>query len=239
MKSLLNFTVLFLTMLIINSCGKGKEELKNSEEISDNNNNGEVPNYRYESEFLESKSHSLHLVFQDAFGNDLVKEFINYYGNDIITFSDWIIGEMVTVEKKNYNINVRGDSYIAKIECALVFVFEGERIIRNPWRNIPTETYQPDSRYLETGFVIWGASNTSYNLFLSAQSSPLVEKIIFRLTCPYIFGDNEAHDIVTWWELLDFVYNEVVYSRPSCYHIELDGKEFPVKESIATIVLDK
>ena len=237
MKNLLRFTVLFFTMLIINSCDKGKDESENLEEK--NNTESTKEDNGVLIGLPEPQSHSLHLIFQDAFGNDLVKEFINYYGNDIITFSDWIIGEKVTVEKKNYDINVRSDSYIAKIECALVFVFEEERIIRNPWINIPTETYIPDSRYLETGQAIWGSSNTSYNLFLSTPSSPLVEKIIFRLICPYIFGDNEAHDIVTWWELLDFVCNEVVYSSPSCYRMEFDGKEFPVKEQVATIILNR
>ena len=59
------------------------------------------------------------------------------------------------------------------------------------------------------------------------------EKIILRLTCPSLFSDNEAHDIVTWWQL------KKGFSNPTCYRIEYGGKEFPVDERVATIILDR
>jgi hypothetical protein len=68
------------------------------------------------------------------------------------------------------------------------------------------------------------------------------DKIIYTLTCPHIFGDEEPHEIVTYW-------------RPSsngddleavCYRVECDGKEFTdnisygrSEASYVTIVLDR
>jgi len=44
------------------------------------------------------------------------------------------------------------------------------------------------------------------------------ETLIFKLKCPYMFGDDAVHDIVTYWK----EGNKPTNSR-LCYRVELDG----------------
>ena len=70
---------------------------------------------------------------------------------------------------------------------------------------------------------------------------PFSEKITFTLKCPYPFGNNSAHEIVTWWKPYNMFRGGTI-----CYHIEFEGKiitEFQYDTeincfSIATIVLE-
>jgi len=66
-------------------------------------------------------------------------------------------------------------------------------------------------------------------------------KLIFKLKCPHIFGDDNVHEVVTYWK----AGNKPTKSR-ICYLIELEGKEFTQityeeykQLSRATIVLDR
>lgn len=45
-----------------------------------------------------------------------------------------------------------------------------------------------------------------------------VRKLTYKLKCPYIFGDEEIHELVTYWEL-----SENIYAK--CYRIEFEGQE--------------
>jgi hypothetical protein len=69
-----------------------------------------------------------------------------------------------------------------------------------------------------------------------------LEKITYTLTCPHVFGDDTAHEIVSYWRDPD--------SGPSyysiCYKVTFDGKECTdiayanrQQTSFATIVLDR
>ena len=95
------------------------------------------------------------------------------------------------------------------------------------------------------------------------EEHPFNEKATFQLSCPYIFGDNKVHDIATWWKpekIADaWLGHRFLELAPSCYRIEIDGKEIteityvsdlPYNQSgsihgqagpysIATIVLDR
>jgi hypothetical protein len=51
----------------------------------------------------------------------------------------------------------------------------------------------------------------------------IVGMITYKLTCSYVFGDNEEHTIISHWEKYDKYLN-------SCSRIVIDGKEFPVTE---------
>lgn len=44
-----------------------------------------------------------------------------------------------------------------------------------------------------------------------------VRKLIYKLRCPYIFGDSKMHEIVTYWEFCE------IYAK--CYRIEFEGQE--------------
>ncbi|MDR2910741.1 MAG: hypothetical protein LBV47_05185 [Bacteroidales bacterium] len=67
------------------------------------------------------------------------------------------------------------------------------------------------------------------------------KKITFRLTFPYLFGDNDAHDIITWWEpYLHENGEETLYTV--CYRMEFEGKELTVDGQHSeplTIILDR
>ena len=67
-------------------------------------------------------------------------------------------------------------------------------------------------------------------------------EITYTLTLPHIFGDSDAHEIVTYW--CDPSTGPSYYSV--CYKVEIDGKEFTdiayanyQQMSVATIVLDR
>ena len=45
-----------------------------------------------------------------------------------------------------------------------------------------------------------------------------MNSLTFQLTCPYIFGDNVAHTILSLWK-----HSEDRKFQPDCYHIEVDG----------------
>ena len=64
-------------------------------------------------------------------------------------------------------------------------------------------------------------------------------KIIFKLTCPSLFGDENSHEIVTQWNESD------VEHAMKCYRIVFDGKEisginefFPYKY-MTNVILDR
>ena len=71
----------------------------------------------------------------------------------------------------------------------------------------------------------------------------LNRKLVFQFTCPYVFGDNEVHNIVTFWKRKRS--NRPTSDNP-CYRIEFDGKVITGithkdynQLSLATIVLDR
>ena len=70
---------------------------------------------------------------------------------------------------------------------------------------------------------------------------PIEKKVTLKLKCSYLFGDDEVHDIVTWWKPQKGTRNSL------CYRIEFGGKEYTdidhvktdLYHSIATVVLDR
>ncbi|MDR2910387.1 MAG: hypothetical protein LBV47_03350 [Bacteroidales bacterium] len=94
----------------------------------------------------------------------------------------------------------------------------------------------PDLNYLIFNFSSYRIYGLPMSLLygIPSREVPFTEKVIFRLTCPYLFGDNEAHDIITWWELSGETF------AANCYRMEFEGNEFNVKEGYAkTVILDR
>ena len=165
--------------------------------------------------------HLLLLSFQDVSGNDLLE------GSEFI----WNDG-MSTTKPEFYTLDIVFEDGIPnKYE-----IYKSDRYdirypmlsLANKWFLPPESPANPDYKYL--------------CFEASSFRSSFAEKITFRLICPYLFGDNEAHDIVTWWE--PSTYRG--YGRTFCYRIEFEGKEFPVEGNdvvnefrVATIILDK
>ena len=56
------------------------------------------------------------------------------------------------------------------------------------------------------------------NYFARSSEDNNVRKLTYNLQCPYIFGDEETHELVTYWELNDNIYSK-------CYRIEFEGQE--------------
>ena len=68
--------------------------------------------------------------------------------------------------------------------------------------------------------------------FAFNKCDPYVDKIIFRVRCPYVFGDNYIHEIITYWRPAKNDFFE-------CYRIEYEGKEITeIKNNIGIIILE-
>jgi len=224
----LKFTVLVLTILIMNSCNdKSKiKEVENLQTTTEQENNkgqetpivGLYPFYQ----------HALWLGFKDAAGNDLIEktvfELIDSETGKVIDFS---LSKFHGTKPELYTLDV---------------IFEAG--IPNEWKPAPnpfaiydvryprfffSKEWQPEQLHHTENNYLWFSTH-------SYRNSKFAEKIILRLTCPSLFGDNEAHDIVTWWELLP-LDSEPYYTM--CSRVEYGCKEFPVSEQqITTIILD-
>ena len=176
-------------------------------------------------DFDQMYQHDLLLSFQDVWDYDLVKGIEYDYGEiDGVQYEWW-----GWVKRDLYTLEV---------------LYPDE--IKNPVKPDSPLYTKYENRYLglikdwATGYDYLRLTTPSYRAYYDSHSNryiavPFVEKITFRLTCHYLFGDDVAHDIVTWWELYE---EEGFIPTPICYRIEIDGKEYSVGESqIATIVL--
>ena len=233
----LKFAVLLLAMLAVCSCGD-----------KDDTNNTCCDNSLYQ--------HSIWISFQDASGNDLTEGIgCNLNGkvdeNGEVSVLDYETRKLVKVKIDDLGGWVKPELY------TLEYVYEEG--IPNPWKPEPKPyvTYHehyPDlylykgldlpKKFRDYNYLWFDTGSYRYTGFPEAllygwsiEEAPFAEKIIFRLTCPYLFGDDAEHDIVTWWEPL-FGNNTI------CSRVEYDGKECLLEggeESypIATIILDR
>lgn len=112
----------------------------------------------------------------------------------------------------------------------------------------PVEPQDPDTQpELELCHPPTGDISENWLVAIHMASVPWyegdnVKKITYTLTCPHIFGDDAAHDIVAYWR--DPSSGPSYYSV--CYKVEVGGKEFTDivydrygRNVLATIVLDR
>jgi len=236
MKTTLKFAVLILSILTVNSCvSKGEVENIENKETGTKQEIPESSDPVITGGFYPFYSHIIYLRFQDTLGNDLLE------GKES-TFP-CVMGQRQTAKPEFYTLDV---------------VFEDG--IYNEWKPAPAPliggmpAYILDERYPAVYFNLYPEytdEKYDYNsLFFTTQSdrpygedatlhdAKFAEKITFRFTCPDLFGDDEVHEIITWWE----PRGEGFHTKCTC--ITYDGKEFPVKDEyaeqpIATIILDK
>ena len=186
--------VLLLSILTINSCS-------NKEEIYDENTHvgedGGYPNYYY---------HKLILSFQDGLGSDLLKELYN--AMDCVYYAQ--------VKPELYTLEIDFEDGIPnpyELYDASMTIWKGER------DNFFLEL-NDDYCYLRFLFI---GSRTYYRgMPEEIEKMPFSEKNTLTMCCPYLFGDNAAHEIVTWWKPND----KKALSETICYRIEFGGKEF-------------
>ena len=234
---------LLLAMLIINSCTADSVEKEEENTVineSEANDPNEI-NGGLMSGIYPFYQHHLILSFQDASGNDLVKG---------IGFDVWQPGEIyITGVEDDSGGEIKRELYTLEIE------FEDE--VPNVWKPAPASLINGFPAYILTERVpVMGLCKgwSDYNhvelngnydyLSFGTQSYkdmdiPFAEKITFKLTCPYLFSDNEAHEIVTWWKLY---IEETGVQNTICYRVEFGGKEFITNNkvfSVATVVFDR
>jgi len=239
----LKFTVLLLTILIINSCTD-----------KDKNYNNEIePETEYEKKSEDegkitiplggrpndSYYHILLLNFQDKSGNDLIKNWhdcIKWDGTSPSNPILFIKPELYELEIVVYEdtINYRKSGYDTSYGMLL---YKGKQLSEE----FGFIELNGDYDYLQFRVV--------YVKTMSVGKDPIelpfAEKIVFKFKCPYLFGNNETHDIITWWKLRSI--DLTVFEDPValCYRIELDGKEITEfyntygLYSVATVVLDR
>ena len=245
----LKFTFLLLFMLMINSCtnkDEGTPQLMK--------NWGVNPFYQhmvwlsFQDAFGNDLLEGLGFDIREDSGQ---REFVTGTG-ERLTWDDGetFIYNPVTKEFSIVKLECLGGAVKPEF-YTLDIVFEYG--ILNPWKPVNTfyVTYDSYPKITLSSIGEWSsfkaisdyfylmfeASSYKYADFVEAllygqstKDCEFAEKITFRLTCPYIFGDNEAHDIVTWWELHEYY--------TTCYRIEYGGKELSVEEGVATIILD-
>jgi hypothetical protein len=66
-------------------------------------------------------------------------------------------------------------------------------------------------------------------------------RIIIKIRCPHIFGDNDLYEFITYWEPEGKKIPNSKNISHECSHIDLNGKEFSIEKnqyvSSAAIVL--
>ena len=147
-----------------------------------------------------SYDYYLKLSFQDVSGNDLVK------GID----SDEMWGQhgIVTSEEDAIVGIVKPDLYKLDIIFQKPELYFGKNILNGVIKDNELG-FEKREGYSYLGLRI-----------SSRRNKPPETKITFRLTCPYVFGDDVEHDIVTYWKRNDNRYSQL------CHRIEFEGKEF-------------
>ena len=151
----------------------------------------------------------LRLSILDASGNDLVKG---------IVCNAWDSEKGQMSELDSDFGSVKPDLY--KLEV----------VFPEPWMDVYHRTPTPGAildRIVPTLAV--HIIDDYYYLYLETSSdryddkerSRAAEMLTFKLTCPYIFGNNAIHEIVTYWK----EGNKPTNSRV-CYRIEIGGNTF-------------
>jgi len=167
-----------------------------------------------ETDDIFAYNYFLYLSFMDASGNDLVKGIglDTYY----VTEEDTIGGYVKT---DLYTLKVDFPNYWQSISAAyntVLSLTEG-KVFREVYPESKDNDYDLLSFYVYSHRVYYG-----YGVIVRV---PFAEKITFKLKCPYIFGDDEEHEIVTWWKQKT-KKNKGSPDSVLCYRIELGGKEF-------------
>lgn len=142
----------------------------------------------YHDDIPEINIYMIALCFQDALGNN-VSEGIG---------SEELRANEGTIEPDLYSLDIVLQNYI-----------NGE--------TVPGPDVYPQSSSL--GTMKHDKLGTCLrNYFSRFRENNNVRKLIYKLRCPYVFGDEEVHELVTYWDL-----SEKIYAK--CYRIEFEGQE--------------
>jgi len=183
----------------------------------------------------EDVVYNMSFSFQDASGNDLVK------GIGL----DWWMGSPYIPEEQAKSGGVNRDLYDLDI------------ILSEPCQSWDNSIHTPagSNTYLTLGMKIYdnGYCYLTNDYFSVPVGDCPEEKILtYKLKCPYVFGDEAVHELVTYWDIPKKKILSSYYAK--CYRIEFEGKEitsqlytYPMTNPVpvqnetyaATIILDK
>jgi len=173
--------------------------------------------------------HILQLHFQDVSGADLVKDI----GYDCV----YALSNMPRPDEfKEFEYGVvKADLYTLDV----IFGNHCEDSYYAHYNNPACAEPAPLFPTLMLSGVVDGKYYLEFTEFSvkNEKCSSLDRKITFILTCPYVFGDDKEHEIVTFWKAEKIPL--------SCYRIEFDDKEITEIEHVfnglnqATIILDR
>jgi hypothetical protein len=75
-----------------------------------------------------------------------------------------------------------------------------------------------------------------------------LETITYTLTCPHIFGDDDPHEIVSYWTNSTIKHRFYKDNNSQCYQVDIDGREisdiyhlgnYDSGRALVTIALDR
>jgi hypothetical protein len=146
--------------------------------------------------------YQLALSFQDASGNDLVK------------------GIELKEDPGGFSSTVRSDLYVLDVILYEQCENWDNRIYNVPAR--PGMTPDVQRPYMQAREGNDGYYYLANRFGYTADGCPAQEILTYKLTCPYLFGDEEIHEFVTYWDVPEEREWHGVYAK--CYLIEYEGK---------------
>jgi len=153
------------------------------------------------------------LGIQDESGNDLIKG---------IKYDWWRMDEIP--EQDSYGGVVIRELYSLDFEYTdpLMSPYETHKLAaKSP--NVILNEYLPE---LEMGkmddrcYFRFNSFHSNRHHFYTKETLPPADKIVIKLTCPYVFGDDKEHEIVTYWKPYERDYSHISY----CYRIEFESE---------------
>jgi len=150
------------------------------------------------------------LGFRDASGNDIVNGIDYWCPPDCIPpdEGDFVVG---LVNLESYTLDV---IFPDPRMCPDVLESYGADDKRVAFY-CPTLSLRKDNGIYYLSFLPFSKTH-----FDNKKISP-AEIITLKLRCPYVFGDDAEHEIVTYW-------NNSSYNQ-ECIRIDFDGKEYAIK----------
>ena len=167
--------------------------------------------------------HHVFFSFQDSSGNDLVKGLeYDWWRSDLYPDEP----EQVVVNSDLYKLDISfSEPYMDPgyyMDCPRIKEGDGlTKAIRYEPMDMPMMVIRKVDGYQYISFET--VQSYDYN----TDGVDIPRDIIFKLTCPHIFGDDNPREIVTTWNYSDRVSVGSLF----CEYIEFDGKRYITDKS--------
>ena len=187
----------------------------------------------------------LYLSFQDSTGVDLVKALSkNMYSPGMMAGYEYIIEDenlMGMVDNSLYKLDVIFPEWYDHDYWIKKMIQDGN--IPGPvspfhitlYKNIEEDRFLGFFNNAQFGYYYLYFNSASTDMYGKEGRIPPVETITCKLTCPLLFGDNEVHEIMSYWETKHWITD----GSPFCIRVLFDGKEFKNNKGFVSIILDR